>query len=96
MKHAPLTVENVRNLQANRKELLEEMLGRELTENQQIFIMAFTPGRAPGPKDREDSLASLKETWKKVDEHMKENGITPDEFEWAVDEAVKQVREQQE
>jgi hypothetical protein len=96
MERASVAVESVRNLQANRKQLLEEILGQKLKDNQQIFVMALTPGRVPSQKDREESLAALKQTWKKVDEHMKEHGITDGEFDATVDEAVHQVRRWQE
>jgi hypothetical protein len=95
MERSPVTVENVRNLQENRKRVLEDILGQKLKENQQVFIMAFTPGTVPTEKDRQEALAGLKETWEKVDRHMKKHGVTGEEFDAAVDEAVKQVRHRQ-
>jgi hypothetical protein len=92
MARSPIAVVSVRNLQANGKRLLEDILGQQLKQNQQVFIMAFTPGIVPSDKDRDDARAGLKQTWWKVDQHMKEHGITEEQFDAAIDEAVEQVR----
>jgi hypothetical protein len=96
MERSPIAVESVRNLQANGKRLLEDILGQELQDNQRIFIMAFTPGIVPSDKDREAARAGLKQTWEKVDQHMKEHGISEDEFDAAIEEAAEQVRHRKE
>src|SRR5207249_3964395 len=47
MEHELLTIQNVKDLQDGGKRWLENVLGQHLRENQQVFIMVFTPGVEP-------------------------------------------------
>jgi hypothetical protein len=47
MEHEPLTIQSVKDLQDSGKRWLENVLGQHLKENQQVFIMVFTPGVEP-------------------------------------------------
>lgn len=68
------------------------MLGRKLDPTQQVFIMAYTPNAAPGRVQRQAARAGLHRTFAKIDEHAKAEGITPEEADAALDEAIEQVR----
>lgn len=57
-----------------------------------MFIMAFTPAVAPSDKARREALTGFAETGAKVYAHMQKNGISADEFDAAVDEAVEHIR----
>lgn len=87
-----IAVKNVKDIQATGKNWLEGVLGQHLEENQQVFIMLFTPGVEPDEVTRRAALDRMEKSWAKVGEHMEEHGITPEEFDAGVDEAMEQTR----
>lgn len=92
MEREPVAVQSVKDIQASGKRWLEDVLGRHLENNQQVFIMVFTPGVVPSDERRREALAGLEKTWERVEKHMKDRGNTADEFDAAVDEAMEHVR----
>ncbi len=86
-----ITVERVQDLQEGRKRVLEDILGRKLAENQQVFITVFTPDLAPSEEARRAAVAGVQETWAKVAQHMEANAVSSDDFDAAVDEAMDLV-----
>lgn len=46
----------------------------------------------PSDTARQESMRGLAQTWDKVGEHMQQQSTTNEEFDAAVDEAVKSVR----
>src|SRR5947199_2387513 len=92
MEQLPITVESVKDIQATGKRWLEDVLGHHLRDNQQVFIMVFTPGAEPTEAARAQARAGLEQIGARVDEHMQEHGITEAEFDDAVDDAMKHVR----
>ena len=83
---------NVNDLPANERQTLEGMLGQPLSPDQRVFIMAYTPNAAPEKAAREAARASLQGTFEKIDEYAAAHGITPEEGEAAVEEAMQHVR----
>ena len=59
---------------------------------QQVFILAYTPNTAPSKAVREAARASLTETFAKIDRYAEAHGITSEEADAALDEAMQQVR----
>src|SRR5438067_11337253 len=92
MEREPIAVQSVKDIQATGKRWLEEVLGHHLGDNQQVFIMVFTPGAEPTEAARAQARAGLEQTWERVEKHMQQHGISEAEFDDAVDEAMKQVR----
>lgn len=92
MEREPLAVQNVKDLQANEKRCLEGILGQQLRDQQQVFIMAFTPDVVTDEATRRRALAGLEQTWERVQKHMLDHGITDEEFDAAVDEAMRHIR----
>lgn len=95
MEHELLTVQKVNDLQDNGKRWLENVLGEHLTENQQVFIMVFTPGLQPDEASRRQALASVKQTVSTVEKNLSAAGVSDEEFDAAVDEAMEDVRRRQ-
>jgi len=89
-----VAVRNVKQLPSAEKRSLESLVG-QLEDNQQVFILAFTPGTVPSAKARADAMRGLTQTWEKIEQHMQKHGITEEEFDAAVDEAVDNVRPRQ-
>jgi len=90
-----MTDRNVSEMPAAERKAIEGLLGRELDPAQQVFIMAYTPNAVPSKAVREAARASLQGTFAKIDEHAKAEGITPEEADAALDEAVGQVQPRQ-
>lgn len=87
-----MTDRSVNEMPAAERKAIEALLGRKLEPAQQVFIMAYTPNTAPSEAVREAARESLEETFAKIDEHAKAEGITPEEADAALDEAIEQVR----
>jgi hypothetical protein len=92
MEHELLTVRNVKDLQDNGKCWLENMLGQHLRENQQVFIMVFTPGVEPDDASRRKALANVKQTMTEVEKNLADQCVTDEQFDAAVDAAMENVR----
>ncbi len=92
MERSPIVVESVKNLQASGKRLLEAILGQELQENQQVFIMVLSPGMEPDEAARQQARAGLEATFQKTEAYAREQGITDEAIDAAIDEAMAQVR----
>jgi len=71
---------------------LENLLGRPLQTDQQVFVMVFSAGKAPNEAERRAATERIRHTLDTVDRHRAAHGITDDELEAAVDEAMDQVR----
>ena len=91
-----MAVRNVKQMPRQQKQSLEDLVGRELQDDQKVFILAFTPGVAPTGQARAEAMVGIEKTWAKVDRHMQEQGVTEEEFDAAVDDAVQQVGRRQE
>jgi hypothetical protein len=87
-----MTDRNVNDMPPAERKAIESLLGRELDPAQQVFIMAYTPGAVPSKAVREAARASLEETFAKIDEHARTEGIAPEEADAALDEAMEQIR----
>jgi hypothetical protein len=83
---------NVSEIQAGEKQWLETLLGQQLRENQQVFIMIFTPNVVPEEGTRRAAAARMEQTFKKADAHAREHGVTAEETDAAVQEAMDHVR----
>lgn len=87
-----VVVRKVKQLPSEEKRSLESLVGRALEDNQQVFILAFTPSLEPDEKARQEAMHGLAQTWEKVEKHMLQHGITDEEFDSAVDKAADEVR----
>ena len=92
MEQELLTIRNVKDLQDSGKRWLEGVLGRQLQENQQVFIMVFTPGTEPDEAARRRALAAVEGTMAAVEKNLAEQGASGEDFDAAVDEAMEDVR----
>ena len=92
MEQSSVTVESVRNLQASGKRLLENLLGQQLQEDQQVFIMVLSPGSEPDEAARRQARLGLEATFRKTEAHAIQNAASDEEIEAAIQEAVEQIR----
>jgi len=87
-----LTVRNVNGMQGDKKAALEGLLGQELRNDQQVFIMVFTPGAVPDEEVRRASAERIERTLAAAEQRAAERGISADDSDAAVDEAMEQIR----
>lgn len=71
---------------------LESLLGGRLEADQRVVVMVYTPGAVPDEASRRQAVASLQATFRKIDAHVAASGISPEEIEAAIDEAMEHVR----
>ncbi len=88
----PTSSRNVNDLPAAERQVLEGMLGQPLSPDQRVFIMAYTPSAAPEESVREAARERLQRTFEKVDQYAAAHGVTPQQAEEAVEEAMGHVR----
>jgi hypothetical protein len=83
---------NVNDMPAAERRAIEVLLGRNLDADQQVFIMAYTPNAAPNKAVRDAARTGLQQTFAEIDQYAKARGITPEEADEALDEAMQHVR----
>ena len=65
---------------------------QQIRENQQVFILLVTPGAVPDEQTRRAAAARIERTLDAAERHAAERGITAQEADAAVAEAMEQVR----
>lgn len=94
MERTHIAVENVGNLQATGKRVLEDLLGEKLLENQQVFIMVLSPGSEPDESARRQARGDLESTFQRTAAYAAEHGIADEEIDDAIREARDHIRSQ--
>jgi hypothetical protein len=83
---------NVDDIESADRQAIEHLLGRPLGADQKVFIMAFTPGETPDPETREKVRTRLQETLVAAQQHAGDTGVTAEEADAAIEEAMRHVR----
>jgi hypothetical protein len=71
---------------------LEDLLGRHLEANQKVCLVVISPPQEPDEETRRQAVERIRRRQAKTDQHMAELGITTEEFNAAVDEALEHIR----
>ncbi len=87
-----IAVRNVSDIGADEKRSLEDLIGARLQENQQVFIMVFTPGLEPDSVSREAAMNNVETILEEAHRNATAQGITSEEADAAVEEAMNHVR----
>jgi hypothetical protein len=87
-----VTLHDVQDIQADKRVWLEGLLGQQIRQNQHVFIMVFTPGAVPDERTRGTAAARIERTLDAAERHAAERGITAEEADDAVAEAMQHVR----
>ena len=85
-------VHNVRDIQDGEKRWLENLLGQHLEDSQRVFTMVLTPGIMADDETRRRAATNMERTFERTDAHAREQGITPEEADAAVQEAMDHMR----
>ena len=83
---------NVGDIQSGERRWLESQIGKPLDDHQQLFIMVISPDVPPDEATRDQALAEVSEILDKAHANAEAQGITPEEADRLVDEAVRHVR----
>jgi hypothetical protein len=82
----------VKEMEAGQRRSLEEVIGHELQDDQQVVIRIVTPQAAQDSARREQAVANLLSLAAQGAKHRENLGISEKEAEEILDEAIEHVR----
>jgi hypothetical protein len=86
------TVRNVRDLGENERQSIENLVGKPLASDQEVFVMVYTPDMPPDEATRARARQRLMQGLEELHADMRRRGVTTEEIEIAIDEAMDDVR----
>lgn len=75
---------------------LEAALGEPLRDDQRVYVYVVTPGVAPSEEQRAAALADLKALREKGAAHCAAQGVSENEIDDAIEEAMSKIRPRKE
>jgi hypothetical protein len=87
-----MATRNVNEIPTAERTALEALLGSKLSPAQQVFVIAYTPGRAPDPEQRAAARQRLLTTFESIDSRGQQPGLSAAEADAAIEEALEHVR----
>ena len=87
-----MIVRNVRDIPPDDKHSLEHILGEPLRDDQRVCIMVIAPDTAPNEQTRRAALERLHQLLDQAERRAEALGITPEEADAAVEDAMQHVR----
>jgi hypothetical protein len=88
------TVRNVDTLDEPQRQAFESVVGSPLAPDQRVLIMVYTPSATPDEETRRKARKNLDRIYQKADAYAAQHGVTQQEYDAAVDEAIDLVRGQ--
>lgn len=88
-------IRNVTELGAPERQLYEMVLGEHLEESQRVLVMVLKPGVEPDESIRRKAMEGFNEFCKQGAENRERLGVSIEEADAAVDEAIVHVRSEQ-
>ena len=85
-------VRNVKDIAMDERRHLEQALGRQLVENEQVMILVVDLDIEPDAEVRRTALAEASEIARRGRAHAVAQGATSAEADAAIEEAIEQVR----
>jgi hypothetical protein len=86
------TIRNVADLPEKDRESIEHLVGQSLANNQEVFVMVYTPGTRPAELTRAQACDSLMKNIDELRADMLRRGVTAVEIDAAIEEAMAEVR----
>ena len=83
---------SVKEMEAGQWRSLEQVIGHELQDDQQIVIRIVTPEIDPDPEKRARAMADLRRLSEQAAKNCQNLGATEQEIDEAIDEAMNFVR----
>jgi hypothetical protein len=81
-----------KDLEAGQRRSLEEVIGHELQDDQQIVIRIVTPEVLPDSEKRALAFADLRRLSEQGAKNCQSLGVTEQEIDEAIEEAINHVR----
>ncbi|MCI0333898.1 MAG: hypothetical protein L0228_11825 [Planctomycetes bacterium] len=85
-------VHNVKDMPPETRRGFETALGETLRDDQRVYVIVVTPGVEPSDRQRAEALADLRELGARGAKNRESLGVSVDEANKAVDEAMENVR----
>jgi hypothetical protein len=83
---------SVKEMEAGERRSLEQVIGHELQDDQQVVIRIVTPEVAPDPEKCARAMADLRRLSEQAAQNCQSLGVTEQEIDEAIDEAMSFVR----
>jgi hypothetical protein len=83
---------NVKDIAADERRALEGMLGHPLAPEQQVFIVAYTPGEVPDDQERSAVLTRIEKRLAQNHAFAADQGITTVEADEVIADAIEATR----
>jgi hypothetical protein len=87
-------IQNVRDIDADKRQALEHVVGQHLRADQQVVIRVIDVGEEPSPQVRNEALARAAEIARRGRAGAVAQGATEIEVDEVIDEAIRNVRRQ--
>lgn len=87
-------IQNVKDIDADKRQALEHLVGHHLDANQQVVIRVIDVGEEPTPQVRNEALARAAEIARRGRASAAAQGATEIEVDAAIDEAIQHTRRQ--
>jgi hypothetical protein len=88
-----ISIQSARDLRPDARAAVESLLGRKLSEEEQVAVMAFPGYPAPAGEERRIAAQRLGETLQSMAQSAQR--VPVDEMEALIEEALEQVRQRQ-
>ena len=88
-------IRNVTELAAPERQLYETVLGEHLEESQRVLVMVLKPGIEADESIRHKAMKRFHELCKEGSENRERLGVSVDQTDATVDEAIAHVRSEQ-
>jgi len=85
-------IRNVRDIEPDKRDWLENAIGKRLEDSQKIVIRVLTPGVEPDKAVRDEAITDLRELSEKGSAHRESLGVCVEEADEALEEAMETVR----
>lgn len=85
-------IRDVPALDENQRRSLEALLGHQLLGNQRVYIAVLSELATSSPESRQQALQNLRAIGAEVDAHLQRQGVTPEQWDAAIDAACEEVR----
>ena len=86
------STQKVKDIEDAGRQWIEGVLGQQLHDEDQIYLMVYRQGSVPDDATRKAAFERIKALCEKAHRHALEKGITAEEADTAVEEAIEYVR----
>jgi hypothetical protein len=87
-------IQNVKDIDADKRQALERVMGQRLDANQQVVIRVIDVNKEPALQARNEALARAAEIARRGRAIAAAQGVTEVEVDAAIDEAIQYARRQ--